>query len=86
MLIGLTPRARAILWIQTITAHDGEYIENITIDLSAYYNDVIGVTKTPGQRDVEVVFWIDAQNAPYVITKPLYHTKKLLSEDEKGNH
>jgi predicted DNA-binding transcriptional regulator YafY len=70
--------------IQTITAHDEDYIENTTIDFSTYYNDVIGVTKSPGQRDVEVVFWIDAKNAPYVITKPLHHTQKLLSEDEKG--
>jgi len=70
--------------IQTITAHDEEYIENTTIDFSTYYNDVIGVTKSPGQRDVEVVFWIDAKNAPYVITKPLHHTQKLLSEDGNG--
>ncbi|MFD0793476.1 helix-turn-helix transcriptional regulator [Mucilaginibacter litoreus] len=70
--------------IQTITAHDEDYIENTTIDFSTYYNDVIGVTKSPGQRDVEVVFWIDAKNAPYVITKPLHHTQKLLSEDVSG--
>lgn len=70
--------------IQSITAHDDDYIENTTIDLSTYYNDVIGVTKSLGQRDVEVVFWIDAKNAPYVITKPLHHTQKLLNEDETG--
>jgi predicted DNA-binding transcriptional regulator YafY len=70
--------------IQTIIAHDEDYIENTTIDLSIYYNDVLGVTKTPGQRDVEVTFWVDAKNAPYVITKPLHHTQKLLREDEKG--
>jgi predicted DNA-binding transcriptional regulator YafY len=31
-----------------------------------------------------VAFWIDSKNAPYVITKPLHHTQKLLSEDEAG--
>ena len=70
--------------IQEITAHEDEYIENTTIDFSTYYNDVIGVTKSPNQRDCEVVFWIDSTNAPYVITKPLHHTQKLLSEDETG--
>jgi hypothetical protein len=45
---------------------------------------VLGVTKSPNQRDCEVVFWIDKDNAPYVITKPLHHTQKLLSEDETG--
>jgi predicted DNA-binding transcriptional regulator YafY len=70
--------------IQSITSHEDEYIENTTIDFSTYYSDVIGVTKSPNQRDCEVVFWIDNANAPYVITKPLHHTQKLLSEDESG--
>lgn len=70
--------------IQTIATHDDEYIENTTIDLATYYDDCIGVTKSPGQRDVEVIFWIDAANAPYVVTKPLHHTQKLLSEDATG--
>lgn len=52
--------------------------------ISTYYNDAIGVTKTPNQRDCEVVFWINKDNAPYVITKPLHHTQKLLTEDETG--
>jgi predicted DNA-binding transcriptional regulator YafY len=70
--------------IKTITPHDEYYIENTSIDFSTYYNDVIGVTKSPNQRDCEVVFWIDSKNAPYVITKPLHHTQKLLSEDQEG--
>ena len=70
--------------IQSITDHTDDYIENTSIDFSTYYNDVIGVTKSPGQRDCEVVFWIDSKNAPYVVTKPLHHTQKLLSEDETG--
>jgi len=70
--------------IQVIATHEDSYRENTTIDFSIYYNDCIGVTKSPGQRDSEVVFWVDAANAPYVITKPLHHTQKLLSEDETG--
>ncbi|WDF54355.1 helix-turn-helix transcriptional regulator [Mucilaginibacter sp. KACC 22063] len=70
--------------IQTIEEHTESYRENIELDLATYYNNVIGVTKTPNQRDCEVVFWIDKDNAPYVITKPLHHTQKLLSEDETG--
>ena len=60
------------------------YRENNKIDLSTYYSDVIGVTKSPGQRDCEVVFWMDHDSAPYVITKPLHATQKLLSEDAGG--
>ena len=70
--------------IQGITEHEDAYIENTSIDVSTYYNDVIGVTKSPGQRDCEVVFWIDSANAPYIITKPLHPTQKLLREDVDG--
>jgi RNA:NAD 2'-phosphotransferase (TPT1/KptA family) len=70
--------------IQTIEEHEEDYRENTTLDLVTYYDDCIGVTKSPGQRDCEVVFWVDAANSPYVITKPLHHTQKVLSEDETG--
>ncbi|MCD0488489.1 WYL domain-containing protein [Pedobacter sp. MC2016-14] len=70
--------------IQTIKEEEEPYRENKTIDLASYYNDVIGVTKTPGQRDCEVIFWIDEANAPYIITKPLHHTQKLLANEADG--
>lgn len=70
--------------IQSIDVHEEVYRENNMIDLSTYYNDVIGVTKSPDQRDCEVVFWIDNANAPYIITKPLHHTQKFLAEENDG--
>lgn len=70
--------------IQSIEEHDEKYRENHVVDLSTYYNDVIGVTKSPGQRDCEVVFWIDDRNAPYIVTKPLHHTQRLLGEEDNG--
>ncbi|WP_078345758.1 RNA 2'-phosphotransferase [Mucilaginibacter pedocola] len=70
--------------IQTIEEHDEAYRENTTIDLATYYSDCIGVTKSPGQRAVEVVFWIEAAHAPYVVTKPIHHTQKILKDDESG--
>ncbi len=70
--------------IESIEEHEDYYRENTTIDLATYYNDCIGVTKTPGQRDCEVIFWVENDNAPYVITKPLHHTQKLLKEQDDG--
>jgi len=70
--------------IQSIEEHADDYRENKAIDFGTYYNDVIGVTKSPGQRDCQVVFWVDDTNAPYVITKPLHHTQKMVSEENGG--
>lgn len=70
--------------IQNIEEHPEDYRENRTLDLATYYNDCIGVTKSPGQRSAEVIFWIDNDNAPYVITKPLHHTQKMLGAEADG--
>lgn len=70
--------------IEAIEDNDEVYQENKVVDLSSYFNDVIGVTKNTGQRDCDVVFWIDDANAPYLITKPLHHTQKILGEENGG--
>lgn len=70
--------------IQAIEEHAEDYRENQILDLATYYDDCIGVTKSPGQRSAEVIFWIDNDNAPYIITKPLHHTQKLLGAEADG--
>jgi predicted DNA-binding transcriptional regulator YafY len=70
--------------IKTIEQHEDLYRENTQIDLATYYDDVLGVTKSPGQHSAEVIFWVDSANAPYVVTKPLHHTQKIIKEQEDG--
>lgn len=52
-------------------------------DGDLYYKDVVGVTvnKTRAQR---VQFWVDARNAPYVVTKPLHASQRIIEEREDG--
>jgi predicted DNA-binding transcriptional regulator YafY len=61
-----------------------KYYENKTIDIASYYDDVIGVTKSLGQRSQTIVIHIDKANAPYVKTKPLHHSQVILKEDADG--
>ncbi len=61
-----------------------KYHDNKTIDIATYYDDVIGVTKTTGQKPNKVVLHIDKTNAPYVKTKPLHHSQQILKEDAEG--
>lgn len=60
------------------------YRENLRVDLATHYDDVIGVTKTPGQKSTEVLFRINHANAPYVVTKPLHASQRLLGTNEDG--
>lgn len=49
----------------------------------AYYDNLIGVTKTEKDPVHKVILQIDARHAPYVLTKPLHHSQEILKEDEK---
>lgn len=53
-------------------------------DVSAYFNDVIGVTKMPNQTPKVIVMKISKAHAPYIITKPIHASQKILSVDSDG--
>ncbi len=50
-----------------------------------YYKNVIGVTVNEGLRPQRIELWIDKMNAPYVITKPLHHSQRLIKTNEDGS-
>ncbi|MBQ4820740.1 WYL domain-containing protein [Aquimarina sp. MMG016] len=52
-------------------------------DGDAYYKDIIGVT-VANSRAQRIQFWVDKQNAPYVITKPFHSSQRIIKEDENG--
>jgi predicted DNA-binding transcriptional regulator YafY len=54
-------------------------------DAEAYYHDVVGVTVNQGLRAKIIEVWIDADNAPYVLTKPFHHSQKLTTENDDGS-
>ncbi len=54
------------------------------IDVADYFNDVIGVSKVPGQKPVLVVMKIVKEHAPYIITKPLHPSQKIVKQGHDG--
>ncbi len=64
-------------------ASNASYIENQDFDADNYFKDVIGVTVS-GERPQRVHLAVDRTNAPYVITKPLHHTQKMVSHSSNG--
>lgn len=57
------------------------YLEQ-QFDAENFYKDVIGVTVNSGLKPRRIELWIDAANAPYVITKPLHPSQRLIAENE----
>ncbi|MGX7666533.1 helix-turn-helix transcriptional regulator [Flavobacterium pedocola] len=60
------------------------YLEN-NFNPETFYKNVIGVTVNEGLRPQRIELWIDRANAPYVLTKPLHHSQRLIKTNEDGS-
>ena len=54
-------------------------------DAEKYYKNVVGVTVNEGLQPKVIQLWIDRVNAPYVLTKPLHSSQRLLQQNEDGS-
>ena len=59
------------------------YIENENMTPDEYYKDIIGVTVT-NLRPMKLKLFVEKSHAPYVETKPLHRSQKVLERQEKG--
>ncbi len=53
-------------------------------EIEDFYEDVIGVSKTIGQKPATVVLKVSRAHIPYLITKPLHHSQRVLKEEKDG--
>jgi predicted DNA-binding transcriptional regulator YafY len=54
-------------------------------DAEYFYKDVIGVTVNEGLRAENIKLWIDPENAPYVLTKPIHASQATEVHNEDGS-
>lgn len=60
------------------------YIE-ADFDAEKFYKNVVGVTVNTGLNTRKIELWIDAINAPYVVTKPLHNSQRLIKTNDDGS-
>lgn len=66
-----------------IESSKNDYIKNLTIDFSEYFEDIIGVTiKSDELVDIEIQ--VDKSLIDYIKTKPIHGSQKF--KDYKGDH
>lgn len=80
---GMTYLTLALDRVISIEKIDAEYIDK-NIDGDHFFKEVIGVTVSQRNRPMNVIFWIDKNNAPYVKTKPFHHSQEIIEELEDG--
>lgn len=63
---------------------DKYFVTDSEFSAASYFKDVIGVTVNPNQRPVDIRLFIDRRNAPYILTKPLHSSQKLIEKSKNG--
>ncbi len=70
--------------IEALKKSTNPSIEFDEAGLSTFFQDVIGVSVNVNENPEEVILAIDHSNAPYVLTKPLHHSQKLVRKTDEG--
>lgn len=61
------------------------FVENSFIDIDTYFDDIIGITKTEGMKKQLVRISCNKERAPFILTKPLHHSQKLINLNKDGS-
>ena len=69
--------------ISTLVEHTSvPYQKAKEIDVHTFFDDVIGVSKTVKHKTSTIVLRVLKSQLPYMTTKPMHPTQKILKEEE----
>ncbi len=89
-VLGMPKKSKEIITLALDRIQDIQSIpeilfeQNRHFDPASYFSDIIGVTRNSGDRPVEVVFFANHVHAPYIRTKPIHFSQKILEEKQGG--
>lgn len=66
-------------------AEDEPFVENTFFDTTSFFDDLVGVTKSIHSVPQTVRFVADASNAPYIMTKPIHKSQKIIETCADGS-
>ena len=61
------------------------FIKNTFFDPNTFFDDLVGVTKNSGSKAEKVGFKVAANEAPYILTKPIHHSHRTIETLEDGS-
>ncbi len=89
-ILGMTKKGKIICTyaldrIQNIVALNNEvFLEHKTFDPHTYFNDIIGVTRNTADTPTHIEFLADNLQAPYIKTKPIHASQKIIEGRNDG--
>ncbi len=69
--------------IQQLEATRGEYHPNEEVDFTEHFENVVGVSVPDGEPE-EVRIWVSMELWPYIETKPLHGSQRVVERMENG--
>lgn len=73
--------------IRNIVLNDKElFVQHRHFEPHTYFSDIIGVTRNLAEKPTNIVFWASPYHAPYIKTKPIHPSQKILEEVKNGTH
>ncbi len=67
-----------------IVLNDELFREHKSFDPHTYFNDIIGVTRNAADTPAHIEFLADQYQAPYIKTKPIHASQKIIEERKEG--
>jgi predicted DNA-binding transcriptional regulator YafY len=62
-----------------------KYIEKAEIDFAHFFDNVIGVSVKPDKPVEEVRLWVDKEQLPYMLSKPIHKTQRIEETNTDGS-
>lgn len=72
--------------IISIEPSDEPYRENDAFDSEHFFDDVIGVSKNINTPARKITFWASAEQAKYILTKPIHSSQHIEKRNEDGSY
>jgi predicted DNA-binding transcriptional regulator YafY len=70
--------------IESIEFSSSKFTPNTLYDWEEYFDDMIGVSRQPNSVLTKIQLKFTSEQAPYIKTKPIHGSQKLISENEDG--
>ena len=71
--------------IEISKAPNEKFIEDPSFDPKTFFDDMIGVTKGSGDRPQKITLLVSPEQVPYIMTKPLHKSQKILRRNDDGS-
>lgn len=89
-LVGYNHRSKDIQTIaldrifKVVSSSRTIYQENTFFEPEQYLGEMVGITRNLNELPQTVTIRIDADQAPYILTKPLHQSQQLISQEPNG--